>query len=144
MSPPEEERLVFRLRPILRVGLGALIFLWGMIFLALLWQREAIPAKTYLSVVFFILLFAAVLVFYNGMSITADRYGVTYRGLLSFRTYPYESMLQVEVRPGLTGMVSYDVFTRKGCLHFSSFILGHRELLGVITERAQLGTSAAH
>ncbi|MDF1566119.1 MAG: hypothetical protein P1V51_24015 [Deltaproteobacteria bacterium] len=138
MTPLPDEAMVFRLRPILRWALGGLIFLWGMIFLALLWQREAIPARTYLSVIFFIVLFALVLVFYNGLTITADAYGVTYRGLVSFRNYPYESMIEVEVRPGLTGLVSYDVFTRMGCLHFSSFIEGHRRLLAVITERAKL------
>ncbi len=138
MKAAADEGQVFRLRAILRWALGALIFLWGMIFLALLWQREAIPVRTYLSVIFFIALFGLVLVFYNGMTITADAYGVTYRGLVSFRNYPYESMIEVEVRPGFTGLVSYDVFTRKGCLHFSSFISGHRKLLAVITERAKL------
>jgi len=143
MESDADDPLVFRLRPILRWALGSLIFLWGMIFLALLWQREAIPTRTYLSVLFFIGLFAVVLVFYNGMSITADTYGVTYRGLLTFRSYPYESMLQVEVRPGFTGLISYEVFTRKGCLHFSSFIRGHRELLAVITSRANLKAKRA-
>lgn len=133
------ETRTFRLRPILRWALGALIVFWAAIFFVLLWQREAIPTHTYLSVFFFIGLFGLVLAFYNGLTITADTYGVTYRGLWSFRSYPYESMLQIEVRSGLlSGLVTYDVFTKKGCLHFSSFIEGHRQLLALIAERARL------
>lgn len=126
------------MRPLLRYVVWAAIGGWGFVLLALLWLREGVPAHSYLSVLFFIALFGAVLVFYNGMTITADRYGITYRGLLTFRTFPYETILKLDVRPGLTGLVTYDVFTKRGLLQFSNFIEGHQRLRDLIVDRAGL------
>lgn len=128
----------FRLRPWLKYAIGGGIYLWVLILMALLWQSERIPDLTYASVFFFIALFASVLVFYSGVTITADQYGVTYRGLVSFHTFPYESMLKVDVHTGFTGLVRYDVFTRAGLLQFSNFFGGHQTLLQMIGERAGL------
>ena len=129
----------FRLSPAIRWIIGGAISLWVAILLILLLQPGAIPWRTYLSAIFFIALFASVLVFYSGLTIVVDRHGVTYRGLVSLRTYPYESILQLDVRPGLTGILSYEVVTRRGMLHFSSFIANHRRLADLIVQRSRLG-----
>lgn len=133
-----DERQEFRLRPVLKVLVGAAAALWSVILLVLVVHGEKYPVRIYMSVVFFIALFTAVLVFYQGMTISTDRYGVTYRGLVTFRTYPYESILKLDVRPGLTGLVTYDVFTKAGLLQFSSFIQDHKRLMEIIVERADL------
>ncbi len=133
-----EDKQEFRLQPWLRYVVWGAIGAWVLILLIMLWLREPIPTHTYISVLFFIILFGAVLAFYSGLTITADRYGVTYRGLLSFESYPYESILKVDVRPGLSGLVTYDVITRRGLLQFSSFIRGHQALRDLIVSRAGL------
>jgi len=138
MEPESHPAQVFRLKNWLKVVIGSVIGLWGLIFFILLWQRETIPTQTYLSVLFFIGLFGAVLAFYNGLTITADGYGVTYRGLLSFHNYPYETVLKVDERTVFAGLVIYDVFTRRGLLQFSNFIEGHQRLFSLIGERAAL------
>lgn len=138
------DREEFRLHPVIRWVVGGAIYLWVLILLILLWQPGHIPWRTYLSALFFILLFSSVLVFYNGLTIIADRYGVTYRGLISFRNYPYESIMKIDVRPGLTGILSYDVVTRRGILHFSSFLANHRRLAEIIVERASLSGAESH
>jgi energy-coupling factor transporter transmembrane protein EcfT len=132
------EREEFKLHPAIRWVVGGAIYLWVLILFALLWQPVQIPGRTYLSALFFIALFSSVLIFYNGLTIVADRYGVTYRGLVSFRNYPYETIMKLDVRPGLTGILSYDVITRRGMLQFSSFIANHRRLMELIVERADL------
>ena len=130
------DREEFRLHPTIRWVVGGAVYLWVLILLILLWQPGDIPWRTYLSAVFFIVLFSSVLVFYNGLTIVADRYGVTYRGLVSFRNYPYETIMKVDIRPGLTGILSYDVITKRGMLHFSSFIADHQRLAEIIVERS--------
>ncbi len=132
-----EETQRFRLHPALRWAVGGAVQLWLFILALLFWFGESIPLKTYLSALFFVVLFTAVFVFYSGLTISVDRYGVTYRGLLSFRTYPFESILKMEVRDGLAGR-RYDVFTKRGTLQFSSFLEGHARLFDLIAERADL------
>ena len=132
-----EETLRFRLRPALRWLVGGAVQLWLFILALLIWFGEEIPVHTYLSALFFVVLFAGVFTFYSGLTISVDRYGVTYRGLLSFRTYPFDSILKMEVRDGLAGR-TYDVFTKRGMLQFSSFLDGHARLFDLIAERADL------
>jgi hypothetical protein len=136
-----EDKQEFRLHPWLRHAVWVAIGGWVLLLLAMLWLREPLPVRAYVSVVFFIVLFAAVLAFYSGLTITVDRYGVTYRGLLSFESYPFESILKVDVRPGISGLVTYDVITRRGMLQFSSFIRGHQALRDLIVSRAGLEAS---
>ncbi|RMG19925.1 MAG: PH domain-containing protein [Deltaproteobacteria bacterium] len=132
-----EDTYAFRLRPLLKWIVAGAAQLWLFILALLLWQGEAIPVHTYLSALFFVALFTAVFVFYSGLTISVDRYGVTYRGLFSFRTYPFDSILKMEVHDGLSGR-SYDVFTKRGMLHFSSFIQDHARLFDLIADRADL------
>ncbi len=128
----------FRLHPAIRWVVGGAVYFWALIFLVLLLLPADIPWHTYVSAVFFIALFTLVLIFYNGLTIVADQYGVTYRGLLSFRNYPYETVLKVDAKPGITGIVNYHVVTRRGMLYFSSFIANHRRLMEIIIDRAGL------
>jgi len=128
---------VFRPALWLRVPVIGAFSLWFGVTLAALVSGLNLPPQGWLGLAFFITLFLSVALYYWSMRITVDEYAVTYRGLLAFRSYSFDDILEIRVTP-VPGMTNYDVRTRFDGLCFTSLISGHKDLVNLIATRANL------
>lgn len=136
MNDVEKVR-VFRPAMWLRVPvILAFLFWFFLIPMALIYQLE-LPLRVWTGMAVFAGMFLTVATYYWTMRITVDEYAVTYRGVLSFRSYAFDDILEIRVTPG-PGMTNYDVRTRWDGLCFTSLIANHRDLVGLIASRAKL------
>jgi len=120
-----------------RLPVAAALSIWLGVALAALVSGLSLPLQGWISMTFFIALFVSVALYYWSMRITVDEYAVTYRGLLAFRSYSFDDILEVRVTP-VRGMTNYDVRTRFDGLCFTSLIAGHKDLVDLIVTRANL------
>jgi hypothetical protein len=137
MRGKETKARVFRPALWLRLPVIAAFSLWFGITLAALVGGLTLPPQVWLGLALFILLFLSVMLYYWSMRITVDEYAVTYRGLLAFRSYSFDDILEIRVTP-VPGMTNYDVRTRFDGLCFTSLISGHKDLVDLIATRANL------
>lgn len=121
----------------LRLPVALATSFWVGISVVAIAAGVAFPLQTWVSLSFFVALFVGVGLYYWTMHIVVDDYAVTYRGLLAFRTYAFEEILEIRITP-VPGMTSYDVRTKWDGLCFTSLIAGHRDLVDLIVSRAHL------
>jgi hypothetical protein len=133
----DSKQRVFRPVLWLRVPVAAAFSLWLGITFAAIVSGLNLPLQVWISLAFFILLFLATGLYYWSMRITVDEYAVTYRGLLAFRSYAFDDILEIRVIP-VPGMTNYDVRTRFDGLCFTSLIARHQDLVDLIVTRANL------
>jgi hypothetical protein len=126
---------VFRPRPVLAIAMGVAALLW-LFVLVYLMQFEGVPAKTFVSAIFFVVLFGVSLTYYARTAIVVDGGGVTYRGLVRTDYFPFRDILKVDILPG--PVTVYAVRGRRRGMHFTSFFAHHRRLLELLVERAGL------
>ena len=132
-SAPAPE--VFRPRPVLAIAMGIAALLW-LFVLVYLMQFEGVPAKTFVSAIFFVVFFGVSLTYYARTAIVVDGGGVTYRGLVRTDYFPFRDILKVDILPG--PVTVYAVRGRGRGMHFTSFFAQHRRLLELLVERAGL------
>lgn len=137
MGRGDDRIRVFRPALWLRVPVAAALSCWIAVMLAAVVGHLSLPLQVWVSMGFFVALFTLVGAYYWSMRITVDEYAVTYKGMLAFRSYAYDDILEVRVTPA-PGLTNYDVRTRWDGLCFSSLIAGHRDLAKMIVDRAHL------
>lgn len=121
----------------LRVPVAVALSFWVGIVLTSVIGGLTLPLQVWVSMAFFVGLFTLVGLYYWSMRITVDEYAVTYKGVLAFRSYSFDDILEVRVVP-VPGLTNYDVRTRWDGLCFTSLIAGHRDLVDMIVARAHL------
>jgi hypothetical protein len=126
---------VFRPRPVLAAAMGVAAALWLFVLVYLL-QFKGVPAKTFVSAVFFVVFFGVSLTYYARTVIVVDGRGVTYRGLVRTDYFPFRDILKVDILPG--PVTVYAVRGRGRGMHFTSFFAHHRRLMELLVERAGL------
>jgi hypothetical protein len=89
------------------------------------------------SAVGFAAFFAGSYALYARTWISVGPGGIVSSSLLARRPVPFDDILQIVVRDGLGGRV-VALFTRRGLVHFTSFLERHRELLEELLERTRL------
>jgi hypothetical protein len=109
--------------------------LWGAVLVYLL-QFDGVPAKTWVSTVFFIGFFALSLAYYARTTIVVDSGGMTYRGMVRTQRFPFSDIRNVHVLPG--PVTVYAVRGKDRLVHFTSFFAHHRALVDLLVERAGL------
>jgi hypothetical protein len=115
------------------MGTAALLWLFVLIYLL---QFQGVPAKTFMSALFFVVFFAISLTYYARTAIVVDGGGVTYRGLMRTDYFPFRDILKVDILPG--PVTVYAVRGRGRGMHFTSFFAQHRRLMELLVERAGL------
>ncbi len=130
-SSPE----IFRPRKVLAAAMGAAGVLW-MVVLGYLIQFDRVPARTVLSVLFFIAFFGLSLMYYVRTAILVDRRGMTYRGMVRTERFTFEDIRKVDVLPG--PVTVYAIRGKGRLVHFTSFFKHHRRLMNLLIERAGL------
>lgn len=126
---------VFRPRRVLAAVMGLAGLLWIAVLVYLL-QFERVPAKTFLSAVFFVVFFALSVAYYARTAIFVDAKGLTYRGMMRTRRLPFTDIRKVDILPG--PVTVYAIRGRGMPLHFTSFFSHHRRLMQLLVERAGL------
>jgi len=120
--------------------MGVAGFLWVGMLLFLLLKFQNVPTKTYLTVIFFIALFAVSLTYYARTRIVVDARGITYQGMVRKRSYSFKEIRKVDVLPG--PVTVYAIRTSGGLVNFTSFFQHHRRLAALLVERANLASLA--
>jgi hypothetical protein len=133
-----EPARTFRTRPVLRIAVAVAAVFWAAI-LAYLLQFPEVTAKTFLSAFAFLAFFVLFSAYYDRLAVTVTPEGILFTGMWRRAAIPFEEIVKVEIWPG-PAMTIYDVVTRRGPLHFSSWFAGHRELLGLLVEKARLAS----
>ena len=129
-------RQVFRPRRVLAAIMGVAGILWVVMLMVLLLKFQNVPTKTYLTVIFFIALFAVSLTYYARTRIVVDARGITYRGMVRTRSFSFTEIRKVDVLPG---PVTVYAIRTNGCLvNFTSFFQHHRRLAALLVEPAKL------
>lgn len=121
--------------------MGAAGFLWVGMLLFLLVNFQNVPMDTYLTVIFFIVLFAVSLAYYGRTRIVVDARGITYRGMVRTRSFSFKEIRKVDVLPG--PVTVYAIRTSGGLVNFTSFFQHHRRLAALLVERAKLASMAS-
>lgn len=130
-----KERHEFRITGLVRwTVLGALLVWLALGVVVAL--SDAIPAKTLLSIGFFVAFFAGFVTYYWSMAYVVDEHGVTYRGATDVVHIPWEDI--DEVRDSEMPLGGAYVDSRYGRLSLSSFVRGHEKLVDIIVARAGL------
>lgn len=115
-----------------------LAFLFWFSLIPLSWIADLqLPLRVWVGMLLFSIMFLIVALYYWTMRITVDEYAVTYRGVLSFRSYAFDDILEIRVTP-VPGMTNYDIRTRWDGLCFTSLISNHRDLVALIAKGARL------
>lgn len=128
---------IFRPAMWLRIPVVLAFVLWFSLILVSWSSGFQLPLRVWVGMSLFSLMFLVVALYYWTMRITVDEYAVTYRGVLSFRSYAFDDILEIRVSP-VPGMTNYDVRTRWDGLCFTSLISRHRDLVALIAHRARL------
>ena len=79
------------------MGTAALLWLFVLVYLM---QFEGVPAKTFVSAIFFVVFFGVSLTYYARTAIVVDGGGVTYRGLVRTDYFAFRDILKVDILPG--------------------------------------------
>jgi hypothetical protein len=134
-ADPKAGRQVFRPHAVLAAIMGAATLLWLGVLIYLL-RFDGVPVQTFLSAVFFVLFFGVSVTYYGRTRIVVDAGGLTYRGLVRTRRFPFADIRKVDVLPGLVTV--YAVRGSRGLVHFTSFFAHHQRLARLLVERAGL------
>lgn len=126
---------MFRPRPFLAASMGAAGLLWVAVFVYLL-TFEGVPARTFLSALFFVAFFGVSHAYYARAAIEVDAGGVTYRGMVRTERFAFADILKLDVWPG--PVTVYAIRARDRGVHFTSFFSHHRRLVELLVERAGL------
>jgi hypothetical protein len=126
---------IFRPRKVLAAAMGAAGILWIGV-LAYLIQFDRVPARTFLSTIFFILFFGLSLAYYVRTAILVDRRGLTYRGIVRTQRFTFDDIRKVDVLPG--PVTVYAIRGKGRFIHFTSFFKHHQRLMKLLVERAGL------
>ncbi len=109
--------------------------LWGVVLVYLMTFRE-VPARTFLSALFFVGFFGLSVLYYVRTAIFIDARGLTYRGIVRTERFSFEDIRKVDVIPGLVTV--YSVRAGARFVHFTSFFGHHRRLVDLVVEKAGL------
>ena len=126
---------VFRPQPLLGVSMAVAAAFWLSVLVFLV-QNPIVPAKTFASAAFFVLLFLSSVLYYARTAILVDAEGVTYRGIVRQTRIGFDELLKLSVAPGLITL--YTLQARHKSIAFTSFFQRHRELAQLVRERASL------
>lgn len=109
--------------------------LWCAVLIYLV-QFDRVPARTFLSALFFVLFFALSLTYYVRTAIVVDRAGLTYRGIMRTQHLSFQDIRNVDVLPG--PVTVYAIRGKGRFVHFTSFFKHHQRLMSLLIERAGL------
>ena len=123
---------IFRPQPLLGVAMAVAAAFW-LAVLAFLVKNPIVPAKTFLSTGFFVILFVSSVVYYSRTAIVVDADGLTYRGMLREVRLKYDEMWKLVETPGLITL--YTVHAGRRTFSFTSFFQRHRELVALLRAR---------
>ncbi len=126
---------VFRPRGVFAAAMAAAGALWVAV-LAYLLTFENVPAKTFLSTVFFVVFFVVSLIYYVRTAIYVDAGGVTYRGMVRTLHFSFTDIRKLDVLPG--PVTVYAIRGKDRLIHFTSFFKHHQRLMELLVERAHL------
>jgi hypothetical protein len=126
---------IFRPRKILAAAMAIAGLLWSAVLIYLL-QFRGVPAKTFLSALFFVVFFGLSLTYYVRAAIFVDEAGLTYRGIVRTERLTFDDIRKVDVLPG--PVTVYAVRGRGRFVHFTSFFRHHQRLVELLIERAGL------
>lgn len=121
----------------LRLALAGAGVFWLVCFLGMFRLRAQISPWTVWGCLTFAAFFFASWLYHVRVRIAVDEQGLHYRGLRKRIEVGFGEILRVSVVPTLLLKV-YFVATRKGPVFFSSNLKGHRELCGLLLDRANL------
>jgi hypothetical protein len=126
----------YRTRRTLRIAVGLAALFWSGMVLAVLWLPgdRALPA---VGAAGFAAFFVWSYLLYARTWIAVGPQGIVASTLLTRRPVPFEDILGIVVRDGFAGRV-VAVLTRRGLVHFTSFLERHRELLETLLDRTDL------
>ncbi len=125
----------FRPQPVLGVSMAVAAAFWLSVLVFLI-QHPIVPPKTYVSAVFFVLMFMTSVLYYARTAIVVDPGGVTYRGIVRVTRITFAELQRLSVSPGLITL--YTVVGGRKSISFSSFFQRHKELAALVRERAAL------
>ena len=128
-------RQVFRPHAVLAAIMGAATLLWlgGLLYRL---RFDGVPGQTFLSALFFVLVFAVSVTYYGRTRIVVDANGLTYRGMVRTRRFTFPDIRKVDVLPG--PVTVYAVRGSRGLVHFTSLFSHHQRLASLLVERAGL------
>jgi hypothetical protein len=126
---------VFRPQPFLGVAMAVAAAFW-LAVLVFLVQNPVVPAKTFLSTGFFVILFVLSVAYYARTAILVDTEGLIYRGMVKEVRLKFDEIQRLAVIPGLITL--YTVHAGGRTFSFSSFFQRHKELVALLRERAEL------
>ncbi len=126
---------VFRPQPLLGVSMAVAAAFWLSVLVFLV-QNPIVPAKTFVSAGFFVVLFLTSVLYYARTAILVDAGGVTYRGVVKETRIGFDELLKLSVVPGLITL--YTLQARHKSISFTSFFQRHQELAQLVRERASL------
>ena len=115
------------------MAVAAAFWLAVLVFLV---KNPVVPAKTFLSTGFFVVLFVSSVAYYARTAILVDREGLIYRGLVREVRLKFDEIQRLAVIPGLITL--YTVHAGGRTVSFSSFFQRHQELVELVRERAAL------
>lgn len=119
-------------------GLGVLMALAAVFWLsvlAFLARNPDMPAKAWVSTIFFLTLFVSSVFYYLRTTIVVTGEDVTYQGLISLQKLSFSEIDRVKVLPGL--ITVYTVQAGRKSISFTSFFTRHKELAELLRQRAQ-------
>ena len=126
---------VFRPRTVLDAAMGTAALLWIFVLVYLM-TFEGVPAKTFISAIFFVVFFGVSLTDDARPALVVDGGRVTDRGLVRTDYFAVRDILKVDILPG--PVTVYAVRGRGRGMHFTSFFTQHRRLMELLVERAGL------
>jgi hypothetical protein len=125
----------FRPQPALGIAMAVAAAFW-LAVLAFLVKNPVVPAKTFLSTGFFVILFVSSVAYYARTAVVVDGEGLIYRGMLKEVRLKFDEIQRLAVLPGLITL--YTVHAGRRTFSFSSFFQRHKELVALLRERAEL------
>jgi len=132
---PHPELEIFRPRKVLALAMAAAGMLWCAVLIYLT-QFDRVPARTFLSALFFVFFFGLSLTYYARTAIFVDGAGLTYRGIMRTEHLSFQDIRNVDVLPG--PVTVYAIRGKGHFVHFTSFFKHHRRLMHLLVERAGL------
>ncbi len=130
----------YRTRLWLRVAVLGGVALWTAVAAFVLGHPQA-GAPVGVAALAFVAFFAAYAALYDRTAVFVTAEGFVFRSLFRSVRVRSEEILGVRVVHAL-GATTYAVRTPRGLLRFTSLLARHRELLGVLQERAGLARAA--
>jgi hypothetical protein len=109
---------------------------WVAVSVLLLFLPEVAP-RTWVSLVFFLLLFGAATAYYFSLRVVVDEAGLTYLGLGRRVRLGWDDIVRLEIDDRL-GLWGYRVHSRTHTVTITRAIRDYRHLMQLIVERANL------